>query len=263
MTTTEKTKIFQKQISERLTDLFYNSLHQTEEIREVLKILEMNVNKYGGDGGRNISIYRVLECINEPETFYYQNDAIEYRFGQNRGSRIYSPRIDIGIAPSFIRSGERKSRCLMNILLPPGSRAYVYDLFERIDIIQNLKEMIRSKSNENYNLIGLSQRDCNLNNSPLYLFGIELENNLDTKHLMGDFLNSLMLSRNPIVLVQNDKLNFALNLVKFIYTIKEKKGIDYTFFSKVDLLSIRQFREIVNNLLRQNNIREIDIIDYE
>jgi len=260
MTTTEKTKIFQKQISERLTDLFDKSLHQTDEIREILEVLFVNNN--GGDGG-NITIHKVLECINEPETFYYKNDAIVDRFGQDRGNKIYSPRIDLGIAPSFVRSGERKSRCFMNILLPTGTRANFYDLIEKTGIIQNLKAMIKSKSDENFDLIDISRSDYGINNSPLYLFGIEIENNLDTKHLMGDFLNSLMLSKNPIVLVQHSKLDSALNLVKFIYTIKELKGIDYTFFSKVDLLTIRQFKEIINSLLRQKNIQEIDMIDYE
>jgi hypothetical protein len=80
---------------------------------------------------------------------------------------------------------------------------------------------------------------------------------------MGDFLNAFMLSKYPIVLVQKNKLEKALNLIKYIYTISDLKGIDLTFLSQVNLLTIKQFKEIVNDLLREYDLPEIYLFDYE
>lgn len=250
---------FQKQVSERLTQLFEVCLSQDNTTRDIREFLDIIVNNNGED----ISIHRVLECISEPETYYYKNDTLIEGYDQDRGIKIYSPRIDLCIAPSFVKKRERKGKCLMNIRLAEYSRSYIYELFEQINIIQRLKDKIKAKSDKNYELINITPSDLYENKSPLYLFGIEIENNPDTKHLMGDFLNSYMLSKYPVVLVQKNKLEKALNLIKYIHTISELKGIDFRCLSNVNLLTIKQFTEIVNDLLREYYLSEIYLSDYE
>ena len=263
MDTRTKTKRFQKEVSEKLTKLFVDNLRQNGDIKEILEILTVIVNKNGGDNDNKISVHKILECVNEPETFYFKNDNIINRFGQERGERIYSPRIDLSIAPTFVRKNERKGRCFMNILLPDGSRSHIYELFERFSIIQKLKEKINANSNENYRLINI-ERDNNYerNRAPLYLFGIEIENSFDKKHLVGDFLNSYILSKYPLVLIPENQMDIALDLIKYIHVVKGLKGINFTSLSNVNLLSIKQFKLIINEILIEYNIEPMEMDSY-
>lgn len=155
----------------------------------------------------------------------------------------------------------------MNILLPIGTRDRIFDLLQENEFIKNFRDLINSKSEENYSRIrnfdSFAYRNIPQTNNALYLFGIEIENNPNKKHLMGDFLNAYMLSINPIVLVPEEKLDATLGLIEFLNTIKNLKGIDFTSLLKVNLLTIKQFKELVNQQLTISNIQPIEIADYE
>ena len=252
---------FQKQASTQLSQLIENRLPRNSHIRDTLEVLVANHNNEIRDKNKRISLKNVLECISEPETYYHQNDAVIDHFGQDQGNKIYSPRIDLCIAPSFVKINEKKGRCLMNILMPEGTRPSIYESFEQVEIIKKLKQQFEEKSKENYAKIGIEPISYGENKSPLYLFGIEIENNLNSKHLMGDFINSYMLSKNPIVLIPTNKLDFTLNLLKYVYTIEALKGIDFRCLSRVNILTIKQFTEIVNILLREHHLQEIQFFE--
>lgn len=254
---------FQEQVSRQLTKLLETCLSGNNDIRKTLEVLVANVNNEVKNNDKRISLKNVLECINEPETFYYQNDALIERFGQDRGKKIYSPRVDLCIAPSFVKEREIKGRCFMNIILPEGTRKNIYESIEQIDIVQRLKQSIKAKSNENYGHFNITPSSGHENKSPLYLFGIEIENSLNSKHLMGDFINSIMLSKYPVVLVQKSQLEKTLNLIQYINVIEGLKGINLIQFSQVNLLTIEQFTEIVNELLQKHGLSMIYLSNYQ
>lgn len=95
MTISEKTKEFQRQVSSALTQLLELKLSDENETKELLEVLAISVSENGGDNGKRIFLNRTLECINEPETLYYENDSFVQNVNQIRGRRIYSPRIDL------------------------------------------------------------------------------------------------------------------------------------------------------------------------
>ena len=72
-----------------------------------------------------------------------------------------------------------------------------------------------------------------------------------------------MLSKYPVVLVQKSQLEKTLNLIQYINVIEGLKGINLIQFSQVNLLTIEQFTEIVNELLQKHGLSMIYLSNYQ
>lgn len=123
--------------------------------------------------------------------------------------------------------------------------------------------MLQNESRKNYSRRGLYYDSTIINERPLYLFAIELELNLDKKHLMGDFLNGLMLARYPIVVVPDSNLSKCFDILKIMHFVFDVKKVNVEhMFQKVMILNMSQFTRILNTLLTSNMIPEINLKDY-
>jgi hypothetical protein len=59
----------------------------------------------------------------------------------------------------------------------------------------------------------------------MHLFGIEIENQKNPKHLMGDFLNAISLSKIPIILFPESRIDDAMKMLLFSSAIKNIKEV--------------------------------------
>lgn len=269
------TEIFQKDVERKLSQYFmlklrkfkqnrYNDYFSLEE--EYLRQIEVVKEHYTkakikyeiGDLDRVL-----LSCVSEPKTEYtlgdYTND-----YENDSDKNIYSPRVDIAISPVVLKSRGK--------VVSIGNYRLTEDviLFKKLHSLGFVKEMensLRKISDYNYTTIGLEIKDYDyknhceyfyINKRPLHLFGIEIENQKNPKHLMGDFLNCISLARIPIVLLPEDKLNSCMNMLLFSSTIGDLKEVGvYDLLKNVIVLTIKQFVEIINDFLRIENIEEI------
>ncbi len=203
----------------------------------------------------------VLECISESITKYYDNDGPGVIGEYRPGNPIYSPIVDLAITPSVRLQQNGKTHSLGNYPLSNGP--IIFEALSRLTLIKRLKRHLETIAGNNLRRAGLQYRRDDINIRPLCLFAIEIENQINKKHMMGDFLNSLMLSKYPVVLVPNSKLNQCLELVKTAKVIFEIKRVNvYELLRKVMVLSIPQFRRVVDNLLIENQLERLSVVDF-
>ncbi|MEK5489274.1 hypothetical protein MKZ24_00890 [Paenibacillus sp. FSL R7-0297] len=203
----------------------------------------------------------LLECISESLSKYYKNDRPEHIGPYTPKDKIYSPVVDIGISPSVqLRRGEKHHSLAVYPLL---NGRLIFDCFSNLLLIQRLAEQLERIAKVNFEKLQLPFY-WRLNNiRPLSLFAIEIENQPNNKHLLGDFLNCLMLSRYPILLVPENRLDACFEVVKLTRFILDVKQINvFDLLSQVCILSVGQFRDIINPLLIGYNIEPLIFPEY-
>jgi len=262
-----ETKKFQEEVEEKMTKFFNIKFNQIKnDDVELFKELEEYYKdeysfikgKYKKKRTRYFSKeYKIknvlLQAISEPKTRYTSDD-----FNNNGIDKksIYSPRIDISFSPVIKKSkGKNESIGVYKLT----ERTCLFNLLYQLEFVKKIKEKIRNKSNENFRNKELDFCEASIqkyeNIRPLHLFGIEIENQKNSKHLMGDFLNSLSLSKIPIVVVPEDKFDNLIKMLKFCSIISDVKKIPiYELLTTVSVLKVSQFRSILNELLENEGI---------
>lgn len=230
----------------------------------VKKILEAEVlyfrNIYEPNKNRP-KIGNILECIAELATQYYDNDAPVIDNNYRPGNPVYSPVIDIAVTPSIYVPKRKKTTGIGKLHMLNGPA--LFEGLSRLSIIRSLIDSIQNVSNINYRQIDLHFHFGNDNVRPLCLLGIEIENNENKKHLMGDFMNSLMLSKFPVVVVPEASLDSCLGLIKMTGIIFDIKRIEvHNILKNVAILKVSQFRSIIDQLLNDHGIEPLGIPDF-
>lgn len=208
----------------------------------------------------------ILSCISEPSTFYTKG----YCGNNKKSPSIYSPRIDIAISP-IIKKRRGKHESIGVYYLTENVK--LYKKIHKIPFVKELEKKFREISNENmkggdlyeFNLDIYEHEEFNYKNKrPLHLFGIEIENQRNPKHLMGDFLNAVNLSLIPIVVVPKDNLINVLNMLEYNKIIEGVKDVKtYSILKQVLVLTISQFTDTLNNLLVDEGIETIKVNGYD
>lgn len=207
----------------------------------------------------------LIRSISEASTYYTNDDLL------NNGdyNSIYSPRIDLSFSPC-IKKKRAKDESIGVYRL--SEDVHLFDLVHNLDFIKNIESSLRKESNKIMRANNLSE--CNLgiedyvrghypNDRPLHLFGIEIENQMNSKHLMGDFLNAINLSLIPIVVIPESKLDNLLNMLKYNKHIMKRKGIStYDTLKKVIVLRVSDFRDALNYILQNEGLDVIGVEDY-
>lgn len=224
------------------------------------KLLQLEVDKIREDKGlRNAPTFRVLECVSESISRYFENDAAQICPGHLNGQPIYSPIVDLAIVPTI----KYRGRTQPIGIYPLYNGRNIFGLLDSLSFVQLLNRNMTDICLENYNRIGLRYENVEHNYRPLCLFALEIENQINKKHLMGDFMNSLLLARHPIVLVPENKLDDCLELVKLSRIISDIKHVNiYDLLRRVMVLSIPQFRQSVDLLLHERGISCLEIQEF-
>jgi hypothetical protein len=239
------------------TNLFFAKLITKNEIH----VVKQRIKKIHNVTKRSLRIAHLLECCSEPQTCYYDNDGLAIPIDQPLGNPIYSPRLDIAIAPSMYMGTKRQNPLISTYPLFKGP--LIFEAFSRISLIHQIKLGFERCARENYRRLGLSYNGIVINVRPLCLFGIEIENQLDKKHLMGDFLNAIMLSKYPIVVVPDQYLDECLSMLTLTELIERLKQVNvYELMSKAIVLSVSQFRRVVDRILMANNIEPLGVREF-
>lgn len=203
-------------------------------------------------------IGNILECIAELATQYYDNDAPIIDNNYRPGNPVYSPVIDIAVTPSIYVPKRKKTTGIGKLHMLNGPA--LFEGLSRLSIIRSLINNIEIASDINYRQIDMQFHFAGVNRRPLCLLGVEIENNENKKHLMGDFMNSLMLSKFPVVVVPEASLESCLGLLKMtgiIFNIKEI-GV-HNILKNVAILKVSQFRTIIDQLLNENGIESLGV----
>ncbi|WFD09786.1 hypothetical protein [Tepidibacter hydrothermalis] len=199
----------------------------------------------------------LITCMSEPKTQYNLND---YSDLLDASQSIYSPRIDLAISPA-IKKKRSKKVSLGNYKLSEDVK--IYKLLHEIDFIKEIELAMRRESYINFRNHHLDTtfyindatipRETYINGRPLHLFGIEIENQTNPKHLMGDFMNALSLSKIPIVVVPSEKLDNCMKMLIYVSTINNLKEVPlYSLLEKVIVLTFDQFISILNNIISRD-----------
>ena len=210
---------------------------------------------------RRVPSYKILECVSEASSRYFENDGVDIGPNHTNGSPIYSPVVDLAIVPTI--------QCRRSITQPLG----IYPLFNgnlifgelsKLSFVSRFQTRIKQIANDNLRTIGLNYNDnIQHNHRPLCLFAIEIENQINKKHLMGDFINSLMLSRFPVVVVPQNKLADCLEIIKLSKIISDIKEVHiFEILSRVMVLSIPQFRQIINHMLETKGLAHLEVEEF-
>jgi len=207
----------------------------------------------------------LIKGIQEPSTYYTNDDLL----GDNNFNSIYSPRIDLSFSPS-IKLKKLKYESLGVYKL--SKDVEIFDSIHSLSFIKKLEQDLRKKSNQN--MIHYSLPTCTLglsdthrlsypNKRPLHLFGIEIENQKNSKHLMGDFFNAINLSLIPVVIVPEEKLEHLMNMLKYNKLVSDLKQLPlFSLLNKVIVLTVNDFRDILNRKLNSENLEQIGITQY-
>ncbi len=236
------------------TNLFFARLIVNNELLLVKEriIMTKNIKK------RSLRIVNLLGCCSEPQTCYFDNDGEEIPIDQPIGQPIYSPVLDIAVAPTIHLGSKKKPPFISTFPLHKGP--FMFEAFSRIDIITSLKSEFERYSRQNYGRHKLMYNSMVINVRPLCLFGMEIENQLDKKHLIGDFINNIMLSKYPIIILPDGCLDDCLSMLKLAEVIQRLKRINaYELLSKAIVLNVSQFRAVVNRFLVSNNIEPLGV----
>ncbi|OME46872.1 hypothetical protein BSK59_28745 [Paenibacillus odorifer] len=175
---------------------------------------------------------------------------------------IYSPRIDIAITPTVIKQRSRKISLGVYRL---AEEVEIFNLIHRLNFIQEIEDRLRTISNENLSEfnIELPREIRYMNTRPMHLFGIEIENQVNPKHLMGDFLNAISLSKIPIILFPEDKFFGCIKMLMFSSAIKNIKGVQiYDILKSALILKVDQFRNVMNFFLAEEELDLIGVHEY-
>lgn len=203
--------------------------------------------------------FKILECVSESCSRYFANDAALVCPGHINGQPIYSPVVDLAIAPTI----KYRQHTQPIGIYPLYNGRNIFGLLDQLSFIQELKRKLDEHCIANYNRIGLRYDNIEHNYRPLCLFALEIENQINKKHLMGDFMNSLLLARHPVVLVPENKLDDCLELVNLSKIISDIKQVNiYDLLRRVIILSIPQFRQSVDQLLNERGISCLGIQDF-
>ncbi|MBF4696098.1 hypothetical protein [Fusibacter ferrireducens] len=272
-----RTHEFQNEVTNCMNRYFYKMFEKLEsEDEDLFRDLEINyfqeynhVRNYNQERIRAFnesSFYEVLlSAISEPITNYNLSD---YNDG-DREELIYSPRIDIAFSPSIkTKRGKTESIGVYKL----SNNVKLFKFLHKLNFVKEIENNIRNKSNDNLRNYGLDlcyvgcQLEHNendyINKRPLHLFGIEIENQKNAKHLMGDFLNAISLSRIPIVIVPESRLDHLMKMLMFSSTIKNLKEVPiYDLLKTVNILTINQFISVLNDLLQREGLNQITIGD--
>lgn len=273
-----KTLEFQTQI-EKSMNLYFSSIigrkigEDDEDIRAVYEEYNkqyehvitsgMYTTRYMKKGDYSAIL---LSAISEPTTNYTLNDVYSIEvdaYNDNLENKIYSPRIDLAFSPIIKKSkGKNISIGIFN-LTPDVS---LFDMLHRLDFVKRIERRLRFISNQNLSSVGFMPCTLGLeeyhileryiNRRPLHLIGIEIENQKNAKHLMGDFLNVISLSRIPVVVVPEANFKNTIDMIRYCYTIQTIKGVKeiYNLLKKVNILKVSQLRNLVNELLAEENL---------
>ena len=122
---------------------------------------------------------------------------------------------------------------------------YIY----KLDFIKQMEFALRRQSNRNLERFNLNHLNdpSYINNRPMHLFGIEIENQ-KSKAFDGRFLNAISLSKIPIILFPEDKMEGCMKMLLFSSLIKSIKDVPIFDIINIPLvLTISQFRDIMNH----------------
>jgi hypothetical protein len=225
------------------------------------KLIQLEVDKIREDNALQNSriTFKILECISEASSNFYENDDASIVPGHINGQSIYSPRVDLAIVPTI--KYDQRIQPIGNYLLYNGR--HIFELLEQLPFVQLLNRQLKERCIANYNSMGLHYENVEHNYRPLCLFALEIENQINKKHLMGDFINSLLLARFPVVLVPEDRLGDCLQLVKLSKIISNIKQVNiYDLLRRVMILSIPQFRSSIDQLLIGRGIEPLSVRNY-
>lgn len=204
----------------------------------------------------------ILQCFSEPVSRYYEHDADNVPLDYDHGEAIYSPRVDLAIAPSI--QIQRNGAKYPISIYPLNNGTTLFTHFSNLSIIRQYNEGLERFARENYSLKGLRFQRQYINQRPLFLFAFEIENQLNKKHLTGDFLNCMMLAKYPTLIVPSSKFDSAMELVKLTDIIYKIKGIDIKgYMDEVAIIKVEQFRELTNNLLNDTINSRLGVEEYQ
>lgn len=238
-------------------NLFFAKLITKNEIH----VIKQRISIIHNFTKRSLRIANLLECCSEPQTCYYDNDGLAIPIDQPLGNPIYSPRLDIAIAPTMYMGTRKQNPFISTYPLFKGP--LIFEALSRVSLIHQMKSCFEVCARRNYRRVGLDYNGTVINVRPLCLFGIEIENQLDKKHLMGDFLNAIMLSKYPIVVVPDRYLDECLSMLTLTDLIERLKQVNvYELMSKAIVLSVSQFRRVVNRVLITNNIEPLGVREF-
>lgn len=266
------TQLFQKDVKRKMNSYFMKKLSEInfekvhKDIKdEYLKQLELVRTNYEEQSKRFIKSKLsqvLLSSLSEPST-YYTNDSL---LNNGDSKSIYSPRIDLAFSP-IIKLSNANSVSIGVYKLSDDVR--LFSKVHKLEFVKNIEKKIRIISNENMAEFNLSI--CSLgigehkdykypNERPLHLFGIEIENQKNSKHLMGDFFNAINLSKIPVVVIPEDKLDNLMNMLKYNKAIQNVKKLPtYNMLKNVNVLTLKQFRNILNDFLIEEELETIEV----
>ncbi len=244
------TQDFQKQVQEKMEEYFIEKLKQlkntqsilfrnlTEEYNRQFSYVERHYPNRKRYFRSSEPEYVLLSDITEPNTYYTQDDC--HQNGNN--ASIYSPRIDLTFSPIIKKSrGTNESIGVYKLTQDIN----LFKELHQVPFVKELELKLKEATNENLKSHGLTydisceehNENAYINKRPLHLFGIEIENQKNAKHLMGDFLNAISLARIPVVIVPQERLISLVNMLRFSLTINELKEVPiYEMLSKVNIL---------------------------
>ncbi len=270
-------KEFQKQVEVKLSEYFRLELisyaksnqsnyhlicseydRQFEIIRRNHQDLSNKLKTYNHDDV-------LISCLSEPITNYKMND---FTNNMSDNEIIYSPRIDIAFSPTILLKRRKKASIGIYRLTEDVN---IFKEIHKLDFIKKLETSLRQKSKDNfrgYNLtfphFSTSHNESEyINKRPLHLFGIEIENQKNSKHLMGDFLNAISLSKIPVVVTPEQNFERLIKMLLYSATIKDLKKVPiFDLLSRVIILKVDQFRDTLNDFLISRNIAPITVENY-
>ncbi|MFC3343036.1 hypothetical protein ACFOHW_11655 [Paenibacillus abyssi] len=141
----------------------------------------------------------------------------------------------------------------------------LFQLIHSLDFIRELETGLREISNMNVRDHNIEPPETveYINMRPMHLFGIEIENQQNPKHLMGDFLNAISLSKIPIILFPEHKFMGCMKMLLFSTTIKNLKEVPiYDVLNKAIILTVDQFRTMINRILSAEGLETIQVTNY-
>lgn len=274
MTDTEK---FQRDVADKVSQYLlkkindlqannndlYRSLEQEYELQ--LRVVRATANNHNII--QNVEINKnLITCLSEPITNYRLGDLTEREADDE--DDIYSPRIDIAITPTVVRNRTKKVSFGIYRL---DRVVRLFDLLHGLDFIGEVERKLKDISDINYRSnVPMREGEMNvlvpmnfINSRPMHLFGFEIENQKNPKHLMGDFLNAISLSRIPIVIMKEERFIDCMKMLRFSKTIEYIKEVPvYNLLSKTMVLTVDQFRNVMNELLIAENIEPIRTTEY-
>lgn len=202
--------------------------------------------------------YNWLSCLSEPATHYTKKDMTD--LNEDDDTIIYSPRVDLAITPTVLTK-KKKKRSLGVYRLPTDRSLFL--TFSKCDFIDEIFKRLCELSDANLRELELGEYRQLHNIRPVHLFGIEIENQTNPKHLMGDFLNVISLSKFPVVLFPEDKFDGCIKMLMFSKAVNHIKDIPiFDTLRSALILKVDQFRDTMNVFLDREGLELIGVYEY-